>query len=159
MALRVIYAVIFFFLLLPCLLIMFHFLFVRFLVFSSVSLFCVVQCLILIISPTFPVPFPHTLSAGRRPVWRRTQSWTGTSVTGWVWAVVTPSPTAATVAMWQLPNVSPSVSFTWTDSGGLTCRATSARSELPGFKFAQLVLTDSSLDFLRLISQLCLVFH
>ncbi len=75
-------------------------------------------------------PLPHTLSAGRRPVWRQIRSWTRTSVTGWVWEAATPSPTAVTVPTWQPPNAWPSVSSTWMASGSPMWHATSARSEL-----------------------------
>ncbi|KAM3835974.1 PH and SEC7 domain-containing protein 1-like, partial [Diretmus argenteus] len=58
-------------------------------------------------NPSFSFP-SHTCGVGtyvawRRPVWRQTPSWTRTSVTGWVWAAVTPSPMAAAAWTWQPP--------------------------------------------------------
>jgi len=97
-------------------------------------LFCPIYlCLITtsaLCSPSQPPPPPAVFSAGTRPAWRQIRSWTRTSVSGWVWAAVRPSPMAATVLTWQPPDAWPNVSSTWTASESPMWRGTSARSEL-----------------------------
>lgn len=81
------------------------------------------------------VPFTHfqkSVSAGKRPVWLRTQRWTN-----WAWAAATPWQMAAATLTWQPQNAWLNVSSTWMGSGNLMLPATSARSELSELSHVQ----------------------